>query len=90
MYAKQVEIINRSGLHARPGSDFVLEAKKYQSQVKLKRILKDAVPVNAKSLARLLGEGITQGTVIEIMADGPDEQQAVNSLVSLVKSGFGE
>jgi len=97
MYAKQTIIINKSGLHARPASDFIIEAKKYESKVTIRKAGKDSAlaeegsaPVNAKSIARLLGEGIAKGDVIEIAAEGPDEQTAVDSLVALVETGFGE
>jgi len=111
MYAKQTIIINKSGLHARPASDFIIEAKKYESKVTIRKTGRDSAstgrdsalagkdsalaeegsaPVNAKSIARLLGEGIAKGDVIEIAAEGPDEQTAVDSLVALVETGFGE
>ena len=85
---KQVEIVNKTGLHARPASDFVLEAKKYESKITICR--ENGVPVNAKSVVRILAEGIGQGTKIEIAAEGTDEEQAAASLAALVESGFGE
>ena len=85
MTKKQVEIVNKTGLHARPASDFVLEAKKYESKITICR--ENGVPVNAKSVVRILAEGIGQGTKIEIAAD---EEQAAASLAALVESGFGE
>ena len=87
MTKKQVEIVNKTGLHARPASDFVLEAKKYESKITICR--ENGVPVNAKSVVRILAEGIGQGTKIEI-AEGTDEEQAAASLAALVESGFGE
>ena len=56
MTKKQVEIVNKTGLHARPASDFVLEAKKYESKITICR--ENGVPVNAKSVGRILAEGI--------------------------------
>jgi len=73
MTKKQVEIVNKTGLHARPASDFVLEAKKYESKITICR--ENGVPVNAKSVVRILAEGIGQGTKIEIAAEGTDEEQ---------------
>ena len=78
MTKKQVEIVNKTGLHARPASDFVLEAKKYESKITICR--ENGVPVNAKSVVRILAEGIGQGTKIEIAAEGTDEEQAAASL----------
>lgn len=89
MYAKQTKVINRTGLHARPASEFVMEAKKHEARVTIKK-LPEGEAVNAKSIVRLLAEGITQGTDIEIAADGAGEQAAVDRLVALVDSGFGE
>lgn len=88
MITKQVEIVNKTGLHARPASDFVLTAKKYESKVTVRRL--DGEPVNAKSIVRLLAEGIGQGTQIELIIDGPDEEAATAELVALIESGFGE
>lgn len=90
MVTRQTTVTNRSGLHARPASDFILEAKKYESKVTIKKAGAGSAAVNAKSIARLLGEGIVQGDCIEISAEGVDAEQAVASLVSLVESGFGE
>lgn len=91
MTRKQVEIVNKTGLHARPASDFVLAAKKYESNVTICK--EGGEPVNAKSVIRILAEGIGQGTKIVIAADGTDEtdeEQAVAELSALIESGFGE
>lgn len=88
MVKKQVEIINKTGLHARPASDFVMAAKKYESKITVR--VEERDPVNAKSIVRLLAEGIGQGTKIEIAADGSDEEAALAELVGLVEGGFGE
>lgn len=88
MTKKQVEIVNKTGLHARPASDFVLAAKKYESNVTICK--EGGEPVNAKSVLRILAEGIGQGTKIEIAADGADEERAVAELSALIESGFGE
>jgi len=91
MYAKQTKVINETGLHARPASEFVAEAKKFASKITIKNLGKEgAVPANAKSMIRLLAEGLAKGTEIEIAADGADEVAAVDALVALVESGFGE
>ena len=83
MVTRQVEFINKTGLHARPASDFVMLAKK--------TICKEGSdPVNAKSVVRLLAEGIGQGTKAELMAEGEDEVEAVDALAELIASGFGE
>lgn len=88
MTKNTVEIVNKTGLHARPASDFVLAAKKYESRITICR--EGGVPVNAKSVVRILAEGLGQGTKIEIAAEGADEAQAVAELTALVAGGFGE
>lgn len=90
MYSKQTKVINVTGLHARPASDFVMAAKKFESAITVKNVDAGTPETNAKSIVRLLAEGIGQGTTIEISANGPDEQLAVDALVELVDSGFGE
>ena len=77
MYSKQTTVVNKAGLHARPASEFVMKAK-------------NGAAVNAKSIVRLLGEGLGTGTKIEVAAEGADEKAAVDALVALVNSGFGE
>jgi len=89
MYSKQTTVINRSGLHARPASEFVIAAKTFESKITVCNI-SDGETVNAKSISRILAQGMTQGTKIEIAAEGVDEQQAVDQLVEIVDSGFGE
>ena len=88
MITRQFEIINKTGLHARPASEFVLLAKKFESKVTIAK--EDGEPVNAKSMVRLLAEGIGQGCKVELAADGPDENQAMEELAKLIESGFGE
>lgn len=88
MVEKEVTIINASGLHARPASDFVLKAKEYESKVTICK--EGGAPVNAKSVVRLLAEGIGQGTKIIISAEGTDEEAALKALVEMAENGFGE
>lgn len=88
MVTKQVEFINKTGLHARPASDFVMLAKKYESKITICK--EGGEPVNAKSVVRLLAEGIGQGTKAELAAEGVDEAEAIEALTALVASGFGE
>jgi len=91
MYAKQTTVINETGLHARPASEFVAEAKKFASKITIQNLSKEgAAPANAKSMIRLLAEGLAKGTQVEIAANGEDEVAAVDALVALIDSGFGE
>lgn len=73
----RMEITNPTGLHTRPGTEFVRLAKTFESGVEIQKGEKTA---NAKSLVKMLKIGISQGDVIEIAVEGPDEEQAIASL----------
>ena len=91
MITKQAVLICDGGLHARPASDFVACAKTFQCAVTIRNLDKPERPAtNAKSIMRVLAEGISSGTNIEIGADGADEQEAIDALIALVDSHFGE
>lgn len=85
MCVKEVLVENQVGLHARPATFFIQKANEYKSSIWVE---KEERRVNAKSLLGVLSLGIVGGTVIKIMADGADEEDAVDGLVQLVKSGF--
>ena len=87
MYIKNVTVKNHVGLHARPATFFIQKANEYKSSVWVE---KEERRVNAKSLLGVLSLGIIGGTEIRIIADGPDEQDAVDALVKLVESAFAE
>ena len=87
MYLKDVTVKNQVGLHARPATFFIQKANEFKSSVWVE---KEELRVNAKSLLGVLSLGIVGGTTIRIIADGVDEQDAVDSLVKLVDSAFAE
>ncbi len=87
MFVKDVVIQNQVGLHARPATFFIQKANEYKSSIWVE---KEDRRVNAKSLLGVLSLGIVGGTAIRIIADGSDEKDAVNGLVTLVESGFNE
>jgi phosphocarrier protein HPr len=89
MYQKTIVIKNRTGLHARPASEFIACAKKFASKITIGRAV-DQEKVNAKSIVLLLSLGLGQGESVEISAIGEDENTAVNTLVALIDSGFDE
>lgn len=84
---KDVLVQNQVGLHARPATFFIQKANEFKSSIWVE---KDERRVNAKSLLGVLSLGVVGGTSIDIIADGSDEQEAVDSLVALVESGFAE
>lgn len=85
MYVKEVVVQNKVGLHARPATFFIQRANEFKSSIWVE---KEERRVNAKSLLGVLSLGIVGGTAIKIIADGPDEEESVQNLVSLVQSGF--
>ena len=89
MYKRTAIVVNQSGLHARPASDFVQTASRFASEITIRRAGKEE-EANAKSIIFLLSMGISQGTEVEIEANGPDEQEAADTLAALIASGFGE
>ena len=76
-----IELKNKTGLHARPASQFVSEAKNYESEVEIE---KDNRSVNAKSIMGLMSLGAAFGDTIILKADGNDEEKAVEELTILV------
>ena len=87
MKTRDVVITNASGLHARPATFFIQKANSYKCTILVE---KDDRKVNAKSLLGVLSLGIAKGMTIKLIADGQDEEAALNGLVSLVDSGFNE
>ena len=85
MFVKDVMVQNQVGLHARPATFFIQKANEFKSSIWIE---KEERRVNAKRLLGILSLGIVGGTSIRIIADGADEQQAVDALVELVESGF--
>ena len=84
---KTVTIKNASGLQARPAGMFVKKASEFKATVEIKA--KDKV-VNAKSIMGIMSLGLAQGDEVVICANGEDQESAVNALVELIESGFGE
>ena len=87
MCVKDVVIQNQVGLHARPATFFIQKANEFKSSIWVE---KEERRVNAKSLLGILSLGITKGTTINLIADGPDEEEAVNALVELITSNFAD
>lgn len=87
MFVKEVVVINQVGLHARPATFFTQKANDFKSSIWIE---KDERRINAKSLLGVLSLGIVKGTAINIVADGPDEKDAVETLCKLISSDFTE
>ena len=81
MLTARIEIANPTGLHTRPGTQFVQLAKTFGCEIQIKKSDKTA---NAKSLVKLLKIGVSQGDVIDLICDGTDEQQAMDKLRAFI------
>ena len=78
-----VQLVNETGLHARPAAEFVMTAAKYEAAVRVNG-------VDAKSLLGIMALALPKGATVSIEATGADAQDAVDALEALVRSGFGE
>ena len=87
MTSKTVVVSNQLGLHARAAARFVHLATRFTAQI---RVARDAKVMDGKSIMGILLLAAARGTTLTISADGPDERDAVEALVQLVQSGFGE
>ena len=87
MYSQEAVVNNQVGLHARPATFFIQKANEFKCSIWVER---EERKVNAKSLLGVLSLGIIKGTAINIIADGADEEEAVDALVKLISSDFSE
>ena len=87
MVSQKVTVMNASGLHARPANAFVKEAVRHGCNILIK---KDGKTYMGKSIVSVLSACVKCGTEIELVADGNDEAQALQDMVSAVNSGLGE
>jgi phosphotransferase system HPr (HPr) family protein len=84
---REVRIVNRLGLHARAAARFVHTANRFRARVQIAR---DGQTMDGKSILGILLLAASQGTRVEILADGEDEEAAIEVLAALVQSGFEE
>ena len=87
MVYRDVVVQNQVGLHARPATFFIQKATEFRSSIWVE---KEERRANAKSLLGVLSLGVVGGAEIRIIADGQDENEAVEALSNLVISGFAE
>src|ERR1700747_563455 len=84
---REVEIVNKLGLHARASAKLTQLAAKYQCEVSLAR---NGRKVNAKSIMGVMMLASGKGGTVIVRTDGPDESEALNAIVSLIGDYFGE
>ena len=83
------EIVNERGFHARPVALFVQQAATFSSAVEVRNLSSGAV-ADGKSLLSLLTLAAVKGTRLEITADGPDADHALEILGGMITGGFDE
>ncbi|MEW8659990.1 MAG: HPr family phosphocarrier protein [Candidatus Thiodiazotropha endolucinida] len=87
MLDKEIEIINKLGLHARAAAKLVSCANSFSSDVFLNR---NGQRVNGKSIMGVMMLAANQGSTLHLEIEGSDEQEAMQALISLIKERFGE
>jgi phosphocarrier protein HPr len=87
MVERQVRVVNRLGLHARPAAEIVKTAAQFKSEI---TIIRDDLEVNGKSIMGVMMLAAEYGATIMLRADGPDEDRAVDALADLIASKFRE
>ena len=84
---KELTIVNRLGLHARPAAMFVRIASRHRAEI---WVSKEGEEVNGKSIMGLMMLAAGQGSKLRIRCDGPDADKAIEELEELIKAGFNE
>ena len=87
MVSKNIIIKNEQGMHMRPASLLAKMAATYESNVTVKYNSKD---FNAKSVMLLMTSLIKCGAEIELVCDGPDEEEALAAIAEFIESGMGD
>jgi len=84
---REVEIVNRAGMHARPAAEFVKIAGRFRADI---RVEKDGLEVNGKSIMGVLMLAAERGSRLRLSAKGSDAEDALEALSDLVRRGFEE
>jgi phosphocarrier protein len=87
MAERAVQIANKNGLHARPAAEIVKAATKFKSEITIRR---DDLEVNGKSIMGVMMLAAEFGVTLQLKAEGPDADEAVETLAQVITSKFGE
>ena len=87
MIEKEITVVNRLGLHARPSAKLVQTASRFKSEVS---IIRDELTVNGKSILGVMMLAAEMGAVLTFRIDGPDEQEALAAIEKVFTDSFGE
>lgn len=83
-----ITIEHEAGLHARPLAKFVKVAKQYDATVEVTNLTREKGPVNGTSPLKLMLLAVSQGHTIEISAQGPQADEVLQALRSLIENNF--
>ena len=83
MIIQEITLKNEEGLHARPATEIVKNASKYNCDIKLEV---NGKQYNAKSVLNIMSAGIKNNTQIKIICDGEDEEKALAEIVELFEN----
>jgi phosphocarrier protein HPr len=84
---QEISIVNKYGLHARPAMQLVELANGFGSKIELST---NSITVDGKSIMSVMRLGAAKGTILKVVADGDDADEAVSAIAKLVSDGFGE
>jgi phosphocarrier protein HPr len=87
MTTKELTVINKLGMHARPAGIFVREAARFKSSIV---VVKDGLEINGKSIMGLLMLAAECGSKLTVKTEGPDEKEAAEAIARLFQDKFGE
>ncbi len=87
MAERSVQIVNKYGLHARPAAEIVKAAARFKSDI---TIVRDDLEVNGKSIMGVMMLAAECGTTLALRAEGPDADQALDAIATVIANKFGE
>ena len=87
MISKELVVLNRAGIHARPAAQIAMKASGYASDISFER---ESMKINAKSIMGIITLGATYKTRLTCICDGPDEDEAMKGMEELFASRFEE
>ena len=85
LISRELEVLNRAGIHARPASEIAKAASSFRSEIFFE---KDNMKINAKSIMGVITLGATYKTKILCSCNGPDEEEAMEALQALFERRF--
>jgi len=83
----EISIVNKYGLHARPAMQLVELANGFGSKIELST---NSITVDGKSIMSVMRLGAAKGTILKVVADGEDADEAISAIMELISGGFGE